>query len=212
MAKKPDPRFKSGFITAKAVLSFPHLAAPDNGKFGQGRYKGQFIFDAATLEDSSDSFVKNGGEKTPVSMMDFLRGHAKDYFGTTENITYSITDGAHNHSKGYKGYEGKKFISPWSKQQPMLLDQYGQNKEGTEFSAGNIVRANITAMAYESSEKVIEVIDGQRVEKVLEKKGVTLLLNGVKFEEEGTPLGGGGSAKGGFDFDEMPATEDDGGF
>ena len=160
----------SKIVTPKAVLSYPHLAAPQKKKKAtdKEKYSATFVFAPGTDLSALQAIVnevatERWGAKAPEMLK---KGSLRSPFRTDAE------------AKGYP--EGSIFINTRSEQKPGLVYLYPEpgttkpmkveDKDITKvFYPGAIVRAHIAAFAYDT--------DGN--------KGVSFALNHVQKVAEG---------------------------
>ena len=196
MAKEKNPAFGERIITGEGRCSFPHLAEPDNSKFGQGKYHVDLIFE----DDSQSSKLK----------ADCI-AHAKAFYKVEDvsEIKFPWKDG--NKNAKYTGYEGNEFITAKCKQQPNVVDRNKKVFDPKKVYGGCNIRLSVTPLAYEMEDEVFVVENGQKRKETLKIQGISLVLNAVQFVGDNERFGGGGD---GFDdsYCDADTEADDGGF
>lgn len=176
----------SKVVTPNAVLSYPHFAAPQKPKnpSQKAKHSGTFVFapgtDLSALRKAVEEVaIERFGAKAPEMMK---KGSLRSPFRTDAE------------AKGYA--EGSIFINTRSEQKPGLVYLYPEpgttkpmkvaDEDITKvFYPGAIVRANITAFAYDT--------DGN--------KGVSFALNHVQKIAEGERLDSRQDAQDAFEAD-----------
>ena len=152
-------------VTPKARLAFPSLEEPDTGhKYSNDKFKATLLFDKDETDfDSLQSAVENTAQD------------AWDDIEDLEDIdVLPFRDGADKDEK-YQGFESAIYVIAQSK---YPVPCYGPDKtplQAKELYPGCYCRAVLSPMAYENS-------DG---------RGITFLLQGVQFLEDGPRFGGG---------------------
>jgi hypothetical protein len=135
----------AGLNTPYATLSFAHLFQPRPRAEG-----GEAVFSCSLLFDPA-------AQKSPAykALQDACITAAREKFGANVNIAklrMPFRDAGEKADK-YAGYNaGDTYINPWSKDKPGIVNAQRQDillKE--EVWAGQLVRANVTPFAYDTS-------------------------------------------------------------
>lgn len=126
--------------TPKCVLSYPHLFVPHSFQKGaQEKFSAELILpEGSDLSELKAAMKQAANDKWGAAMPKGLQSAIKS---------------GDEHREGKPGYEGKKFISPWSMSKPGIVkgrkaDEVVTNP--TELYAGCIVIASVTAFGWES--------------------------------------------------------------
>ena len=154
------PVFSDRITSPKARLAFPHLETPNmKGKFPSKKFEATFLF---SKEDVKLDELKS-----------ICIAAAKEKWGEDVDLTklrFPFRDG--DEKKELAGFSGTVFIRAKSSQKPSCYDKATNDALPSDFYAGCYVRGSLTAMTY----------DG-------DTSGVTFLLNGVQFMEDGDRFG-----------------------
>ncbi len=172
-----------GLITPEAILSYPHLFTPQPGmNGGPAKFSASFIFvEGSDLDALKRAAVAVAKDKWGDKAVDMIRGgKLRMPFRTDWE------------DKGYP--ENSTFIGARSKNAPGLVAWDGETiiTDEKEFYPGVIVRAQISAFAYDTNGN----------------KGVSFGLDNIQKVREGERLDGRISAKNAFDAVEPPAALD----
>lgn len=173
--------------TPYCTLSFPSLFQPrPRADGGEPVYSAIGIFSPA--QQNSPAYK---------AMVDACIRAAKDEWGEKLNlkeVRFPFRDAGEKAGKWAGFNEGDKFISPWTKTKPGIVNAQRQDiLLPEEVWAGQLVRLNISPFAWMNSGK----------------KGVSFGLNHVQIVRTDTPrIDGRGSASSAFD-DGMVAEEED---
>jgi len=151
-------------VTPEAVLSFPALFKRSKPMQDQdeGKFQCELIFAAGADLSKLESAIKQAKE---------------DKWGSKppNNLRMPIRNGSDRDKEGYEG-EGVKFISPRTNDKPGVV--IGPNRdpclEPSEVYGGCVVRASVTAFAYD----------------LPTSKGISFALNNVWKLRDGKPFSG----------------------
>lgn len=178
MAKQKNPDYSAQLVTGECFASFPHLAEPDQGQYGNNQYK----LDAILFHDDD----KNTAFKKAIME------HAKTAPSTKgvdpSDLKLPWKDGNTGSVTKYAGYSDHFYISPTTNNAPVVVDVNKKPIPGDAVYGGAVVRVAVVAKAYD--------INGN--------KGVKLYLNSVQFVRDSERFGPGGSVP----FDDAYSTED----
>lgn len=191
-------------ITPQAVLSYPHLHAPQEpmkGNTGKAKYSATLVFPAGTdLAALEAAAVEAAATKFGAELK--LPNGTK--LSVKEALARGILRSPFRRDGDMKGYpEGSVFINCRTEQQPQVVYAYPDAATGKpavmpkekirdEMYPGALVRASIVAFGYENSGN----------------KGVSFALNNLQKLGEGERIDGRKAADAEFDADLNAAPAD----
>jgi hypothetical protein len=197
--------FKAEYLnnqkTSKMRLAFPHIFSPDEGQYGQGKYKAMGLI--------------------PKEERDILKENKKSLLALAQKSWPNIkwADLEHPFKDGdlkptWTGFPDSEYVTFKSNKKPMVSLVTGRDNAGKlvfercdkdDIKAGDYVRFGFSAFTYEREKVITKEIDGREVEIKKMVQGVSLILESVLKVAEGEGFGGsgGGASNDRFDDEEM---------
>lgn len=190
MAKSTRKNYPKA-VTPVGVAAYAWLYKPDEGgKYSDGKYKVTLVVDKGTdlsrLTEACEEAARIEWGEVP------------------EDLVYPYRDGDNHKNEEFRGCT---LMTIKTKNRPGVVgpDPKIPLPEGVEARSGDRIRCSVIAMPYQSTETVIEVVDGKKKRVTTTTKGVTLLLRGVQLIEKRNM---GGDVSNDFDDEFADAAED----
>lgn len=194
--KKPKKPFRK-ITTQKCIAAFAYVNEPDTeGKFADGKFK-------ITMKWEKDQDIS--ALETAINEV------AAESFPDIDpsDIKLPLKDGDESEKDDYQGFIT---ATAKTKDRPKLIDaKRNPLPAKVKIFSGDVVKVAVTVAGYESTEKVVEKVNGKRVEKTEKVYGVTLYLDAVQLIEKNNGTGGNAASR--FDdedgFDGSEHSDDD---
>lgn len=196
--KKPKKPMRK-ITTARCIAAYAYVNEPDTeGKFADGKFKITMKFE----KDQDISALETAIDEVAIETFPEI---------DPSDIKKPLKDGDESEKDDYHGFIT---VTAKTKDRPKLIDaKRNPLPSKIKIFSGDVVKVAVTVMGYESTEKVVEKVNGKRVEKTEKVYGVTLYLDAVQLLEKNNGTGGNAASRfadeDGFDGSEHEGSDED---